>query len=167
MIVSYEFPGDSIEVASAQHDVYSAALEIIVKNCNRYALFARTVMQSENFQNWGYVHQYDHRTLQFQHDLLATVWRYETQASQRRIDCDEDKQSVQVRWLDWLKTEVLSWIEKPEWVRLVQIILENQNTPIGQKTETILSLEIMNHFSEVPWKSEMKSAFISELEKKN
>ena len=167
MIISYEFPGDSREVASAQHDVYYEALQIIVKGCNQYARFAKLVLKTNEFDNWGYVHQYDHRTLQFQHDLLATVWRYETQASQLRVDCDEDKQSVQVRWLDWLKTEVLSWIEKPEWVRLVQIILENQNTPIGQKTETILSLEIMNHFSEVPWKSEMKSAFISELEKKN
>jgi hypothetical protein len=165
MIVSIQFAGDSIEVASAQHDVYSAALEIIVKNCNRYALFARTVMQSENFQNWGFIQQFDHRTLQFQHDLLATVWRYQTLASQLRIDCDEDRQSIQIRWLDWLKNEVLSWIEKPEWVRFIQIIIENQNTPIGQKTETMLSLAIMNFFSDVPWRIELKQAFISELEK--
>jgi hypothetical protein len=58
-------------------------------------------------------------------------------------------------------------VENPEWVRLVQIILEDQNTPVGQKTETIVSLETMNYFSEVPWKDEMKLAFISELEKKS
>ena len=167
MIVSKQFPGDSKEVASAQHEVYYEALAIIVKKCNQYAIFARRVILSEKFQTWGSVDSFDHRTLQFQHDLLATVWRYTTQASQLRLDCNEDERSIQLRWLDWLAAEVNSWIERPEWVRFVQIILENQNTPVGQKTETILSLEIMNYFSEVPWKEEMKLAFISELEKKS
>jgi hypothetical protein len=165
MIVHTIFPGDSLKVAWAQHDVYYQALDILVKNCNRLALFARRIVQSESCQNWGSVYQFDHRTLQNQHDQLATVWRYETQASQLRVDCDEDVQSIQQRWLDWLTAEVQSWIERPEWVQLVQIILENQNTPIGYKTETMLSLEIMNYFTEVPWKIELKQAFISELEK--
>ena len=165
MIISYEFPGDSREVARAQHDVYYEALQIIVKCCNRYARFSKLVLITNEFSNWGNVCEFDHRVLQFHHDLIATAWRYQTQASQLRVDYEEDKRSIQLRWLDWLAAEVQSWIERPEWVRLVQIILENQNTPIGQKTETMLSLEIMNYFAEVPWKLELKQAFISELEK--
>lgn len=166
MIISYEFPGDSREVARAQHDVYYEALEILVKNCNKFASFARRLIKSENYQNWGTVHRFDHRTLQFQHDLLATVWRFESQAAQLRVDCEEDAYSVQQRWLNWLTIEVQSWIERPEWVRLTQIILENQNTPLGQRTEAMLSMEIMNYFPEVPWKDEMKLAIIRDTEQK-
>jgi hypothetical protein len=165
MIISTEFLGDSLEVSRCQHDVYSEALDIIVNNCNRLALFARGVIKSDNFQNWGNIYTFDHRTLQFHHDLLATVWRYETQASQLRLDCKEDKKSIQLRWLDWLTIEVNNWIERPDWVRFVQIILDNQNTTIGQRTETLFSLQIMDYFSEVPWKTDMKSAFVRELEK--
>jgi len=163
MIVSKQFPGDSEEVASAQHEVYNKALAIIVKKCNQYAIFARRVILSEKFQTWGSVDSFDHRTLQFQHDLLATVWRYTTQASQLRLDCSEDERSIQLRWLDWLAAEVNSWIERPEWVRLVQIILENQNTPLGQRTETLLSLQIMDYFPDVPWDSNLKYALVREV----
>ncbi len=165
MIVATQFPGDSYEVASAQHDVYAKALGIIVKCCNRYAVFAKRVFDSDEFQSWGTIYKFDHRVLQFQHDMLATVWRYETQASQRRLDCEEDVQSVQERWLDWLDAEVHSWIDRPEWVRLVQIILSNQNTPYGQRTETVLSLQIMAYFPEVPWSLQLKRAFELEIEK--
>jgi hypothetical protein len=159
MIVSKKFPEDSWEVATAQHEVYYEALEIIVKKCNQYAIFARRVIQSELFQSWGSIYRYDHRTLQHQHDLLATVWRYRTQASQLRLDCDEDERSVQIRWLDWLTAEVDSWIERPDWVRFVQIILENQNTPLGQRTETLMSLQIMDYFLDIPWDSKVKNSF--------
>ncbi len=165
MIVSKKFPGDSRDVASAQHEVYYEALAIIVKKCNQYATFARRVILSDEFQTWGSVDSYDHRTLQFQHDLLATVWRYKTQASQLRLDCDEDERSIQLRWLDWLASEINSWIERPEWVRLVQIILENQNTPLGQRTETLLSLQIMDYFPDVPWDSNLKYALVHEVSK--
>lgn len=165
MIVSCQFIGDSREVASAQHDVYYDALQIIVKACNKYARFSKLVIVTDEFSNWGNVWKFDHRVLQFHHDLIATAWRYQTQASQLRVDYEEDEKSIQLRWLEWLTDEVQNWIERPEWVRLVQIILDNQNTPIGQKTETMLSLEIMDYFSEVPWKNELKQAFIAELKK--
>ena len=163
MIISLQFPGDSVEIASAQHEVYFEALAIIVKKCNQYAIFARRLIHSEKFQNWGSVDRFDHRTLQFQHDLLATVWRYTSQASQLRLDFDGDERSIQLRWLDWLDAEVNSWIERPEWVRLVQVILENQNTPLGQRTETLLSLQIMDYFPDVPWDSKLKYALMREV----
>jgi len=157
-----EFLGDSREVANAQHDVYDNALRIIVKKCNLLAWFAQNVVQPENYQSWEAIVTFDHRTLQHQHDLLATVWRYHNQVSQMRLDCDEDKSGIQTRWLTWLSDEVDDWIERPEWVRLVQTILDNQNSPAGYRAETLLSLAIMDHFSSVPWKDEMRHALQQE-----
>ena len=163
MIVSQQFHGDSYKVATAQHEVYYQALKIIVENCNRLAFFALRVLQSDNPENWGTIYRFDHRTLQFQHDLLATVWRYKAQATQVRLDCDEHEKGIQRRWLDWLTIEVQSWIEKPDWVRLVQIILANQNTPLGQRTETLLTLQIMDYFADVPWDERLKRALEREI----
>ena len=158
MIIATNFPGDSYAVASAQHDVYYEALNIIVKTCNKFALFAKNLMNIQEYQTWGSVQQFDHRTLQFQHDLIATVWRYKSNCVQQRLDCDEDKESIQHRWLDWLQVEVNSWIEKSDCVRLVQIILTNQNNPLGQKSEALLSLAIMEYFPDVPWDEKLKTA---------
>lgn len=119
MIVSCEFIGDSREVASAQHDVYYDALQIIVKACNKYARFSKLVIVTDEFSNWANVWKFDHRVLQFHHDLIATAWRYQTQALQLRVDYEEDEKSIQLRWLEWLTDEVQNWIERPEWVRLV------------------------------------------------
>ena len=80
MIVSKGFEGDSLQVANAQRDVYHEALKIIVKQCNKYARFARRLIPTESNENWGSVFNIDHRTLQFQHDLLAMAWRYESSA---------------------------------------------------------------------------------------
>ncbi len=165
MIITTQFLGDSYKVASAQHDVYHDALNIIVKNCNRFAMFAQRVIQSADCRGWGTVYSFDHRTLQFQHDLLAAVWRYEAEAAQIRLDCKEDEVSIQRRWLDWLSAEMQNWIERPEWVRLVQIILDNQNTSVGQRAETQLSREIMEFFSQVPWKTELIQAIANALSK--
>jgi len=151
-----EFWGDSREVANAQHNVYNDALKIIVKQCNRFVWFAQNVVQPESYEKWEGIVSFDHRTLQYQHDLLATVWRYQNQASQMRLDCDEDKSGIQSRWLKWLSSEVESWIERPEWVRLVQTILNNQNSPAGYRAETLLSLAIMDHFSTVPWSEKLR-----------
>ena len=53
MIISIEFEGDSKRVADAQYDVYYEALNIIVKNCNRFALFATRLVQTEKCNDWG------------------------------------------------------------------------------------------------------------------
>jgi hypothetical protein len=165
MILSNQFEGDSKQVADAQHDVYYEALNIVVKNCNRFALFATRLLQTEKCNDWGLISQFDHRTLQFQHDLLATAWRYRSNAAQKILDLTGSELDIKQEWLEWLANEVQSWIERPEWVRLVQIILENQNTPLGQRTETLLSLKIMDYFPDVPWDSNLKYALVDEVSK--
>jgi hypothetical protein len=167
MILSTQFEGDSKRVADAQHDVYYEALDIIVKNCNRLALFAKRVLQSEKYEDWGLINQYDHRTLQFQHDLLATTWRYRSNAAQRIVDLTGSELNISQEWLEWLANEVQGWIDRPEFVRLVQVILTNQNDPLGYEAETRLNLEIMDYFYDIPWDSELRVAFKNEIQKIN
>lgn len=166
MIISIEFEGDSKQVADAQHDVYYEALNIIVKNCNRFALFATRLVQTEKCNDWVIISQFDHRTLQFQHDLLATAWRYRSNAAQKILDLTGNESSISKEWLGWLTNEVQSWIDRPEFVRLVQIILTNQNSTLGYEAETRLNLEIMDYFYDVPWDGEIRDAFKNELAKK-
>jgi len=167
MILSNQFEGDSKQVADAQHDVYYQALDIIVKNCNRLVLFAKQVLQSEKFEDWGLINQYDHRTLQFQHDLLAAAWRYRSNAAQKTIDLTENELNISQEWLEWLANEVQSWINRPEFVRYVQVILSNQNSALGYEAETRLNLEIMDYFYDVPWDNKLRAAFKNEIIKIN
>jgi hypothetical protein len=163
MILSNQFSGDSKQVADAQHDVYYVALNIIVKNCNRLALFATRLVQTEKYNDWGLISQFDHRTLQFQHDLLATAWRYRSNAAQEILDLNGSELDIGKEWLEWLANEVQSWIDRPEFVRLVQIILTNQNSVLGYEAEAMLNLAIMDYFYDVPWDSELRVAFKNEI----
>ena len=43
------------------------------------------------------------------------------------------------------------WIHRPERVRLVQLILTNQNRRPRYMAETQLSLNILDGFPDVPW----------------
>ena len=156
MIVSYEFPGGSREVARAQHDVYFEALQIIVKGCNRYARFAKLVLKTNEFENWGNVWEFDHRVLQFHHDLIATAWRYKSNAAQRILEFSEFSPGLKSRWLNWLREEVDRWIDHPEFVRLVMTILDNQNSPIGNAAEADLITELVYYFEDVPWRAQIK-----------
>lgn len=163
MIVSKGFEGDSLQVANAQRDVYHEALKIIVKHCNKYAQFARRLIPTESTENWGRVFNIDHRTLQFQHDLLAMAWRYESNASQRSLLSPENSKEISGNWLAWLDEEVKNWFDFPEFIRLVQVILTNQNNPIGYEAETRLSLAIMDRFRDAPWDAALIKALENEL----
>ena len=165
MILTTEFEGDSKQVADAQHDVYYDAVDIIVKNCNRLALFAKRLLQVEKLDDWGLINQYDHRTLQSQHDLLAIAWRFRSNAAQKIIDLTGNELSISQEWLGWLANEVQSWVDRPEFVRLVQVILANQNSALGYEAETRLNLEIMDYFYDVPWEDAFKNALRDELTK--
>jgi hypothetical protein len=167
MIISIEFEGDSKQVVYAQHDVYYDALNVIVKNCNRLTLFAKLLLQVEKLDDWGLINQYDHRTLQFQHDLLAIAWRFRSNAAQKVLDLNGNESSISQEWLVWLTNEVQSWIDRPQFVRLVQVILSNQNNALGYEAETRLNLEIMDYFYDVPWKDTLKNALRDELTKFN
>ena len=154
-----------MEVAGKQHDVYSDALWIIVSQCNRYTEFARDLLDDASHPEWVAVDRFDHRTLQHAHDLLAAVWRFRHNLRQpglpfvRKHSLDE----VQSLWLDWLRREVEAWIDHPDRVRLVQVILANQNKPLGYRAESQLSVNIMDGFRDVPWKPEKRDAVEADL----
>ena len=109
---------------------------------------------------WGTVERFDHRTLQHAHDLLAAVWRFRHDLRQPGL-AFVDKHSlneVQTLWLDWLRHEITGWVDYPDRVRLVQLILTNQNKQPGCIAESQLSLNIINGFTDVPWDQEWREA---------
>ena len=147
-----------MEVAAKQHDVYSDALWIIVSQCNQYTEFARRLLDDANLPEWVAVDRFDHRTLQHAHDLLAAVWRFRHSFRQPglpfvRKDSVDD---VPTLWLAWLRREVAAWIDYPDRVRLVRVILANQNAALGYVAESRLSLNIMDGCPDVPWDSKWR-----------
>lgn len=156
MIVGSFFEGDvDMEVAGKQHDVYPQALGIIVSRCNLYAEFARFVLDDTDHREWGRIDRFDHRTLQHAHDLLAAVWRFRHDYRQLALPFmrKEPLDEAPRLWLDWLRREVEGWIHYPERVRLVQLILTNQNERRGYMAEAELSLYIIDGFTDVPWET--------------
>ena len=170
MYVIPVFEGDvDMEVARKQHDVYQHALWIIVSKCNLYAEFSRRLLDDADHPEWGTVENFDHRTLQHAHDLLAAVWRFRNDFRWLQlpfVDADKDPlDEVQALWLDWLRQEIAGWIENPDRVRLVQWILTNQNEPPGYMAESQLSLSIINGFTNVPWDQKLREVYEASLAK--
>ena len=166
MIVGTLFVGDNdSEVALKQHDVYFEALGIIVSTCNRFARFAIVMLDDTEHESWGQVESFDHRTLQGAHDLLAAAWRFSNKGRQDRLPFTGDARTATPEecWLDWLQTEADSWIHCPQMVRLVQLVLANQNNPTGYTSEASLALLIMDRFDSVPWEAQWREAYESDL----
>ena len=161
MWVVPRFDGDvDMEVANKQHDVYGQALGIIVRQCNLYAEFARRFLDDADHSEWDTVESFDHRTLQGAHDLLAAVWRFRNNFRQSELPFVDKNflDEVQQLWLDWLRHEISNWLHRPKRVRWVQLILTNQNKPLGYIAEAQLALNIINGFSDVPWNQELREA---------
>ena len=166
MIIARLFTGDAdMEVASKQHDVYGQALWIIVSKCHRYTEFARSLLNDADHSEWGTVERFDHRVLQHGHDLLAAVWRFRNDFQQPVLPFVDKKSldELQTLWLGWLRHEIAGWIDYPHRVRLVQLILTNQNELPGYIAEAQLSLDIINWFTEVPWNQTLREAYEASL----
>ena len=168
MIVGHYFEGDDDrDVAWLQHDVYGEALYVIASTCNQYARFARGVLNDTQHREWGTVDTFDHRTLQGAHDLLAATWRFYNDFSQPELPFKPESalDRVKEQWLRWVKDEVKDWITQPRLIRLVQVILTNQNSPPGYRAEAELTLEILGRFYNVPWDSRLRNAYQEDLAK--
>ena len=94
------------------------------------------------------------------HDLLAAVWRFRNDFQQPLLPFVDKKSldELQTLWLGWLRHEIAGWIDYPHRVRLVQLILTNQNELPGYIAEAQLSLDIINWFTEVPWNQTLREA---------
>lgn len=155
MIIAPKFDGDDdLTAMDMQHDCYGQALGILIVQCNRLTRFARILLSDEAFPNWGKIERCDHRTLQEAHDQLAAAWRFLARDGQASLPFDGSDPwppPCQEDWLAWLTNEVLSWIEAPELVRAVQVILHNQNTDPGYEAEEDLTFRLFTRFRDIPW----------------
>ena len=166
MIVGTYFHGDDdSEIAWYQHDVSGRALSIIVERCNRLSRFAAFVILGTAHSNWGKTTEYDHRTLQMAHDLLAAAWRFRCSTRQIPLLRDESQKITgpEEQWLSWLRKEVESWVEQPGLVREFQLVLMNQNDPEGCEAERRLCCGILHRFEDVPWDKSMVALFGDEV----
>ena len=130
--------------------MYGQALWIIVSKCHQYTEFARSLLNDADHSEWGTVEHFDHRVLQHGHDLLAAVWRFRNDFQQPLLPFVDKKSldELQTLWLGWqLRHEIAGWIDYPHRVRLVQLILTNQNELPGYIAEAQLSLDIINWFT--------------------
>jgi hypothetical protein len=170
MIVVRPFLGDDdTAIARRQHDVYWDALRVIVSGCNELTRFARTLLDDTSHPDWGEVGSYDHRTLQGAHDFLAAAWRFRIEMRQPELRLEGAReplanQTPEEVWLEWLQREVQTWVEAPELVRYVQLILANQNEPKGYVAEDRLGLALLDRFSDVPWRSTFRVAYQAALD---
>ena len=62
-------------------------------------------------------------------------------------------------WLAWLRQKIESWISVPKLIRLVQIILCNQNSEIGYAAEDTLSVALLDRFGEIEWNEATLEAY--------
>ena len=62
MIIAPKFQGDdSRSLANTQHDVYGDALLMLIETCNRFARFARTLLDDTEHNDWGRIDDRDLR----------------------------------------------------------------------------------------------------------
>ncbi len=157
MLVASIFKGDEdMEVAWLQHGVYYEAWDLIQRKCQALARFAHSYSGGDP-EECEYVTEFDHRTLQHAHDIIAAVWRSERLPSVKQLKMHTGGHNATDPdfvgdWLNWLESEVESWIESPTLVRLVIQILRNQNTHVGYKAERELERTLFWRFSNVPWR---------------
>lgn len=166
MIVSAFFEGDAdLEIAKGQHDVYDEALGIIISTTNHFARIAIALLDDRGHQGWGQITRCDDRSLQAAHDLLAAVWRFKNAPRQSNLSLNniEDGATPEKVWLNWLRYELSSWIDHPSLVRFVQLILANQNQPLGYEAESRLCIAIMDKFSSIPWRRSLRAAHEQDL----
>jgi hypothetical protein len=169
MIVGTFFAGDDdTEIAWKQHDAYGEALGAIIQVSNRLTLFARSLLDDEAHARWGTIDTCDHRTLQGAHDLLAATWRFKNDFRQSDLPLERRAESLvphkpENLWLWWLRDELEKWVWQPALVRDVQLILSNQNQPIGYAAESRLGLALIDRFHTVPWLPKLRDAYENDL----
>lgn len=154
MIICSLFINDTdYRTQGVQHDVYGPALWIIVSGCFSLSERAGASPYREACRAREARGRFDHRTLQFAHDLLAAAWRFRNDFRQMELPLlsSDGGADVGALWLDWLRSEVASWDGAPHLVRAVSATLADQNRPPGYTAETFLAHSILDRFRDVPW----------------
>jgi hypothetical protein len=153
MIVGKYFDDDSITVAIEQHDSYGEALNIICTECQSMKIRAARILGLNSKEYYEIKYLKDHRTLQYSHDLIAAAWRYKTNAAQLKLSFRDNQLNIRDEWLNWLRSEIISWYQDPHLVKLTNLVIENQNIELGYRSEQKLILNLLDRFQHIPWES--------------
>ena len=152
MIICPKFDGDDwLELQRAQHDIYGEALWILNSRCMRG--YKSSVAMTHSFDDPIYdtlkemPARIDHRTLQNAHDHLAAAWRKENRFVQPDLLIQQTMAELAGEWLIWLREEVDLWLgQDPLLVRLVCLVLVQQNVKGGYKAEEELLVALRHHY---------------------
>lgn len=159
MIIGSFFDGDeNRDLKLMQHDTYKDSIGLMIGVCNNFSNKASPPDGLPNREKWGVIDRCDHRTIQFAHDLLASVYRFKYVFRPEELKSNHGKFHDN-RWRNWLFSELLSWSKNPSLICHFLTIMTNQNEPDGYSAETRLCLEILDRFPEVPWERDLREAF--------
>ncbi len=148
MIVSSRFDGDDWEALQwAQHDAYHDALGILMRENERAYRNAAIITGAQNDPIYDSLtalgHRIDHRILQNAHDHLAAAWRNRNRFIQPDLLIKCSVEEMAQDWLGWLQKEVSTWLRDfPQIVRLVCLIIVQQNVKSGYEAEQALQQEL-------------------------
>jgi hypothetical protein len=139
-------------LAWKQHDIYKHALSIILQECRVHFVKAYQIAGGlDSFKLWSPDQSTDHRTLQNSHDILAAVWRFQNSPPQPSLFKENFSIPSMDKWIEWLHAEVHSWLSDPDIVRLIALIIKNQNNEKGYEAEDQLDSILRRKFHEVNW----------------
>lgn len=153
VIISGCFSGDDLELAGQQHEVYSAALKIIIDGCGLHLRNSAVITGIDpGVADWLDGLAIDHRTLQEAHDLLAAAWRFRTSPPEPTFPAKSiEPPPTMDRWLWWLRQTVSEWNDRPEIVRAILTIAATQNTELGHLAEEELTTLLRESHGNIPW----------------
>lgn len=126
MIVSHNFPNDSLRIAGIQHDLYDTALSIILNKASYHYRAAVGVVgiETELFERVISLGFKDHRTLQWFHDAVAARFRYryvhEPDLFEGIENRQNEQQAIENRWFAFIHQELGRFFE--EWPQTSRLI---------------------------------------------
>ena len=155
MVVKDYFYGDndpSFRVSLIQQDVYKSSLRLIVNACLDHMKAGFMLVGQDYPKKWDREFQFDHRTLQLAHDLVAAAWRFDCLETELPLFFQLDREVViERKWRSWLQNELGLWRDEPAIVRNVIIVLGNQNVENGYHAEDLLTQALVRRFDNVDW----------------
>lgn len=145
MIVTSEFPGDDDSVLKRiQHDSYGPHVNELFRAARRRYLAAAELLEVEDelTQLFRVNLTFDHRALQYAHDLLAARFRYRTtDSAQPRLgeDPGTHQERLASEWDSWFSREVTERLEDPAFTRAVLTAAAFANQGAGTQAKALLA----------------------------
>lgn len=140
MIIGDSFVGDNDgDLKLFQHYWYYDTLRLWIDMADVQCLKYRTLPEWEGItQLWDKFREsgvFDHRSIQFHHDLIAARFR-------QKIYSDPFRTTSQTRWICWrgfFDKEAAAWLDDERCLKLFMAALVFANTQQGYQAEDALS----------------------------